>query len=263
MNIRWLNRYNVCEMEGFCVETGRSFTRDGGKYPCFRAAFSFVDSNKQNFSYVKYTLYIKNECDGHNNNFKILDTANILRLLHIFQQIIPFKFKFNDCPQGIFSTVNLELSGTRAQHKALLMLVRTLFEYPHNMCAMDALKLRDEHIPGINMKKFSIISLYMLCLSAVDFSTDESIISHDFPKLMKMCDLKREYSRRNRATVSAVIKKNLNYHVRKMREPDTLEKLISEEGYFERKQIYIENIKNYLEINENHLLPKVFNRYGV
>lgn len=247
MNFRFLNRHNRCEMSGTCQATGKSFHRRNGIYPCFHAAFEFVDENGVNITDISYKLYMKKRCDQINNNFVILDKKNLTRLLRVFKEVIPFHYHFiEDRREPGYLILELTLSGTRLQHKSLLMLSRLLFEYPHNLCAYDALKLRTMKVPGVNMRKFSIISLYMLCLSSYSFSTDECIIRHNHPKLKTVKELKTAFKRKDRKTISAVIKRK-EFEVGTLATPRNVDAIYSDADFERRKAVYIETIKSYLD----------------
>lgn len=245
MNVRYLGRYNRCEMSGRCEDTGFTFRRDGSIYPCFHAAFCFVDRNGRFKSEVNYRLFMKQRCDGVNNNFMILEKPKIVRLLKVFKEVIPFHYKFVEGEEPGFTILELNLVGTRTQHKGLLMLSRMLFEYPHNMCAYDALKLRDMHFDDFNIKQFSLISLYMMCISTTDFSHDECLIQHNHPKLMRVKDLKSAFGNPARKKVSAIVTRK-EFINRDINEPRTLEEIYSDEGFNKRSEIYLQNLRNYL-----------------
>ena len=90
MRISILNRDNICEMEGVCDANGRHFHRDNGSYPCFHAAFSFMDQpgNVSKTYTIDYKLHMRKNYDNRNNNFVVLSKKDMCRLLNSFKMSI-------------------------------------------------------------------------------------------------------------------------------------------------------------------------------
>lgn len=244
MNVRFLNRHNTCTMSGICVETGDRLQRDWNPFACFFAAFDFINQHYTKTFDITYRLHMKKECDGHRNNFVILPKVEMCRLLNSAKQIIPFKFHFElEEEHNGYLTLVLHLVGTGLQHKGLLMLSRMLFEYPHNMCAKDALALRAlGKQDDIDFTKIPLVSLYLLCISSTHFSTDECFIRQHNPDLIPFKELRRKLANKRRKCISLVTPYK-DYPVRVYSVPTTTEDMNSEEDYNRRMVFYIHNIK--------------------
>lgn len=246
-SIRFLNRDNRCIMEGTCLETGKQLYRDSNKYPCFRKAFTFVSSRVGRTFDITYTLIMHKELTDSRNNFVVLSKKDMMRLLTSMQQSIPFKYHFTEDQEDY--RLKMTLVGTALQHKGLLMLSRMLFEFPHNICAADALKIKQEgHLGTTNLKNISIVNLYTLCLSSVpEYSIDESIIGSRLPAMMPTKEFK--HALQNRSTgrkISNVIPRR-NYDGTHF---DSwgydLDGALSENYFNQRKEVYSKNLKRNL-----------------
>lgn len=247
MRINVLNRENRCEMDGICDANGRTFHRDSGPYPCFRAAFSFMNQpgNVSKTYTIDYKLHMRKNYDGRNNNFALLSKKDMCRLLNSFKMSIPFTYHFEE--NITFHILHMHLEGTALQHKGLLMLSRMLFEYPHNVCGVDVLKLRAlGRVGEFDFKKMSLTSLYTLCISSTKFSYDECIISHNTPELIGAKELGRRLGVKNHRVISNVLKSK---HYR----PEIIEFSLGgkvdlgDEGFTRRYAAY----KHNLESNKN------------
>lgn len=247
MRINVLNRENRCEMDGVCDANGRTFYRDGEPYPCFYAAFSFMNQpgNVGKTYTIDYELYIRKNYDRSHNNFALLSKKDMCRLLNSFKMSIPFTYYFKE--DATFHILHMYLEGTALQHKGLLMLSRMLFEYPHNVCGVDALKLRAlGRADGFDFKKMSLTSLYTLCISSVEFSHDECIINHNTPELIGAKELGRRLRIKNRRVISNVLKRK-DYRPEIITLIQNNEIDLGDEGFNRRYAAY----KHNLELNRN------------
>ena len=245
MRIGVLNRDNRCEMNGVCDVNGRHLERDNRSYPCFYAAFAFMNlpGNISKTYTIDYKLYMRKTYNGRDNNFVLLPKKDLCRLLNSFKMSIPFTYHFEDGEE--FHILHLHLAGTALQHKGLLMLSRMLFEYPHNVCGVDVLKLRAlGKVDGFDFKKMSLTSLYTLCISSTSFSHDECIIDHDSPELIGAKELGRRLSIKNRRVISKVLAYK-NYVPQKIEFRERGGRLKLEEGFNHRYAVY----KNNLQLN--------------
>lgn len=269
MKIHSFTRFNVCRMKGSCIETGSTFRRGIDAYPCFYAAFRFMNNNSCKTYDINYDLYILKKYDGYRNNFAVISKIDMCRLLNSIKYIIPFTFSFTDEVEDESKeaayVLHMHLVGTALQHKALLMLSRMLFEYPHNICAKDALNIRTLGKLGDNdVSTLSLINLYILCLSSVStFSYEESIINNVYPTLMKMDDLRKKLKIKRRKLISAVIPQKM-YLVKcwqrsHYKDSDDFDK---EDLIKERVSAYINNLKRNLNAQKD-ILSKIFNRYRI
>ncbi len=246
MNLRLLGRYNKCEMVGVCEATRATLYRGAGIYPCFHAAFAFVDQNRAHICDITYTLYVNKQPDGNYNNFALGSKRDLHRILDSIKYLIPFEYHFEE--DATCYIITMHLVGKRNQHKGLLMLSRALFEYPHNICALDALRLREQRYLGdIDISKYTIIQLYIWFLASTDFSADESIINHHSPHLMKSKVFKRRLNTYSQKRVSAIYPKckhNIRWEL--FDKPRQVETLFTQEGIQCRINTYINNIKQFL-----------------
>lgn len=247
MRISIVNRENRCEMDGVCNANGRTFHRDERPYPCFYAAFAFMNQpgNGGKTYTIDYKLYMRKNHDGSNNNFVLLSKKDMCRLLNSFKMSIPFTYHFEE--DATFHILHMYLEGTALQHKGLLMLSRMLFEYPHNVCGVDALKLRAlGRADGFDFKKMSLTSLYTLCISSTEFSHDECIINHNTPELIGAKELGRRLRVKNRRVISNVLKrKNYRHEIIEFNQGGEVD--LSDEGFNRRYTAY----KHNLESNRN------------
>ena len=247
MRITVLDRDNRCEMNGVCDVNGSHLERDNGSYPCFYAAFAFMSrpGNISKTYTIDYKLYMRKTYNGRDNNFVLLPKKDLCRLLNSFKMSIPFTYHFEDGEE--FYILHLHLAGTALQHKGLLMLSRMLFEYPHNVCGVDVLKLRAlGKVDGFDFKKMSLTSLYTLCISSTIFSHDECIIDHDSPELIGAKELGRRLGIKNRRIISRVLAYK-NYTPQKIEFRKRNGELNLEEDFNYRYATY----KNNLQLNIN------------
>lgn len=240
-NLRFLNRDNRCEMSGTCVETEQTFYRSVESYPCFHAAFAFMNEHPKYTYDISYNLYIRKNCDGRNNNFASLNKKDMCRILNSIKYLSPFKYHFEDTPA--FYVVHMRLVGTSLQHKGLLMLSRMLFEYPHNMIAKDLLSIRDKgYLEDIDVHNYSIIQLYILCISSTYFSDDECFIRTHHPRIVKTEIIRKTLLRKDRKTISRVVSTK-NYRPLLFEWPRNTDARDSEESINARIHIYATNLK--------------------
>lgn len=248
MNLRYLNRNNICEMNGTCVETGATFERNASSYPCFAKAFQFMNNNGAYTYDIEYKLHIRKNCQGRDNNFAVLSKQDMCRLLNSIKYIIPFAYNFKEFTDEGESwyILNMHLRGTRLQHKGLLMLSRMLFEYPHNMCGRDALNIRKRGKLGDqNISNMSLVNLYLLALSSMSFSRDESFIGTRTPELLSMDTLKKKLKIKNRKIISCVVHSK-DYFSERVNLPGDTASRDSLENEENRYNIYAENLKRNL-----------------
>ena len=247
MRINVLNRNNICEMDGVCDANGRTFHRDGRSYPCFYAAFSFMNmpGNVGKTYTIDYKLHIRKTYNDRDNNFVLLPKKDLCRLLNSLKMSIPFTYYFEDREE--FHILHLHLAGTALQHKGLLMLSRMLFEYPHNICGLDTLKLRSlGKKDGFDFKKMSLTSLYTLCISSTYFSCDECIINNNTPELIGAKELGRRLEVKNRRVISNVLRRK-RYFYERVNFIQNEEVNLDDEGFNRRYTTY----KHNLEANIN------------
>ena len=247
MRITVLDRDNRCEMNGVCDVNGSHLERDNGSYPCFYAAFAFMNrpGNISKTYTIDYKLYMRKTYNGRDNNFVLLPKKDLCRLLNSFKMSIPFTYHFEDGEE--FHILHLHLAGTALQHKGLLMLSRMLFEYPHNVCGVDVLKLRAlGKVDGFDFKKMSLTSLYTLCISSTEFSYDECIIDHRTPELIGARELGKRLRIKNRRVISKVLRKK-NYHPEVIIFIRNGEIDLGDEGFNRRYTTY----KHNLELNRD------------
>lgn len=245
MEFRLLERNNVCEMEGCCLTRGRErLLRDAGSYPCFFRAFDYFNRHGAQRYDCTYKLHMHKRYDGQRNNFVVLTKKDMCRILNSVKRIIPFKYHFEDTEDD--HILHMTLEGTGAQHKGLLMLSRMLFEYPHNVCAKDALKLRElKRVNRTDFSKMTLISLYILCISGYDFSQDECIIQTNTPTLISGSELKRELRNIERLQVSHIIPAK-QYRFRRLRRLRSTEEITDEEKLHTRLLAYAANLRSNL-----------------
>jgi hypothetical protein len=247
-NINFLNRDNHCEMEGVCIEDGRTLHRSAARFPCFHAAFEFVTRHSNQTYDITYKLHMNKHCNGQYNNFVVLSKADMMRLLNSVKHVIPFKYHFIDKPNCY--VLKMSLVGTSLQHRGLLMLSRMLFEYPHNLCAADALKIKQQgHLDDVSVKNLTLLNLYTLCLSSAPwYSTDESIISGQSPEMMQTKKFQRALkSKAARLKKVSKVIPGKAYRTRTFEKwGNTLEEAISEENFESRLETYSINLKHNL-----------------
>ncbi len=242
----YLSRYNKCIMIGKCIETGDTFVRNDEKYPCFHAAFDFTNRQPFNHYNIHYKLFICKKFDTVFNNFAILDKASMKRFLSCVKLLIPFKYKFTEDKKYFYLTMDLE--GTMLQHKGLLMLSRTLFEYPHNMCLADALFIKDSGVLGdINVKSYNLFDLYIICLASNCFSRDESFIRQSNYTLLPFDEIRKKLANKRRKGISYVIPYTKKYKTEFIKENwGGLKEMFSPDSIKYRLEVYARNLKSNL-----------------
>lgn len=241
MNLRFLQRDNRCEMNGVCEQTNESLHRGDGSYPCFHAAFEFV-SRHPNYTYdIEYKLCIKKVCDGYYNNFAVLSKKDMCRILNSIKYVVPFTFHFEESYN--YYIVHMKLEGTSMQHKGLLMFSRMLFEFPHNMIAKDLLEIRNKGmLEDVDISKYSLLQLYILCISSTNFSTDECFIRTNRPKIVSTEFIRKTLKRTDRKTISRVVPSK-NYRGQLFSWPGDTDTRDSEENITKRIHTYAINLK--------------------
>ena len=231
-------------MNGKNIRAKRTLYRDSRKYPCFFAAFYYINMYKRGIFDIKYRLHIKKEYSYGENNFAVMPLSSMRRFLNSIKMIIPFKYGFES--NGEEYLLHLHLVGTGNQHKALLMFSRALFEFPHNVCAYDALRLRNlGTIDDIDYKSIPLYNIYINCLTGWHFSEDESIINCRNTELLTTHELKEAFSDKERSSISS------KFHSKKIRvrlvpfRHDTTE-IYSDKAFKERVEVYSFNYKERL-----------------
>lgn len=248
IDLRYLNRHNVCEMSGVCCENGDTFYRDNRRYPCFRAAFDFVSRYAGRTYNITYKLHILKQPDQNGNNFAVLSKFDMMKLLNSVKHVIPFKYHFIEHPDDY--VLKMSLTGTSLQHKGLLMLSRMLFEFPHNLCAADALHLKKMgRLGDVNLRHLTLINLYTLCISSVPYySLDECIINGQLPEMISTKKLQKAL--RSRAVrnkkISKIIPGKMYQGLRFGSWGISVEEAFSEPRIKERFEIYSTNLKRNL-----------------
>lgn len=244
MEIKYLERCNRCEMNGKNIRAKRTLYRDSRKYPCFFAAFYYINMYKRGIFDIKYRLHIKKEYSYGENNFAVMPLSSMRRFLNSIKMIIPFKYGFES--NGEEYLLHLHLVGTGNQHKALLMFSRALFEFPHNVCAYDALRLRNlGTIDDIDYKSIPLYNIYINCLTGWHFSEDESIINCRNTELLTTHELKEAFADKERSSISS------KFHAKGIRvrlvpfRHDTTE-IYSDKAFKERVEVYSFNYKERL-----------------
>ena len=244
MEINYLERYNQCEMNGKNIRAKKTLYRDSNIYPCFFAAFYYINMYKRGIFDIKYRLHIKKEYSYGENNFAIMPLSSMRRFLNSIKMIIPFKYGFES--NGEEYLLHLHLVGTGNQHKALLMFSRALFEFPHNVCAYDALRLRNlGTIDDIDYKSIPLYNIYINCLTGWHFSEDESIINCRNIELLTTHELKEAFADKERSSISN------KFHAKGIRvrlvpfRHDTTE-IYSDRAFKERAEVYSFNYKERL-----------------
>ena len=231
-------------MNGKNIRAKRTLYRDSLKYPCFFAAFYYINMYKRGIFDIKYRLHIKKEYSYGENNFAVMPLSSMRRFLNSIKMIIPFKYGFES--NGEEYLLYLHLVGTGNQHKALLMFSRALFEFPHNVCAYDALRLRNlGTIDDIDYKSIPLYNIYINCLTGWRFSEDESIINCRNIELLTTHELKEAFADKERSSISS------KFHSKEIRvrlvpfRRDTTE-IYSDRAFKERVEVYSFNYKERL-----------------
>ena len=231
-------------MNGKNIRAKRTLYRDSRKYPCFFAAFYYINMYKRGIFDIKYRLHIKKEYSYGENNFAVMPLSSMRRFLNSIKMIIPFKYGFES--NGEEYLLHLHLVGTGNQHKALLMFSRALFEFPHNVCAYDALRLRNlGTIDDIDYKSIPLYNIYINCLTGWNFSGDESIINCRNTELLTTHELKEAFADKERSSISSKFNsKEIRVRLVPFRH-DTTE-IYSDKAFKERVEVYSFNYKERL-----------------
>lgn len=231
-------------MNGKNIRAKRTLYRDSLKYPCFFAAFYYINMYKRGIFDIKYRLHIKKEYSYGENNFAVMPQNDMRRFLNSIKMIIPFKYGFESNEEEYL--LHLHLVGTGNQHKALLMFSRALFEFPHNVCAYDALQLRNlGTVDDIDYKSIPLYNIYINCLTGWNFSGDESIINCRNIELLTTHELKEAFADKERSSISS------KFHSKEIRvrlvpfRHDTTE-IYSDRAFKERVEVYSFNYKERL-----------------
>lgn len=231
-------------MNGKNIRAKRTLYRDSRKCPCFFAAFYYINMYKRGIFDIKYRLHIKKEYSYGENNFAVMPLSSMRRFLNSIKMIIPFKYGFES--NGEEYLLHLHLVGTGNQHKALLMFSRALFEFPHNVCAYDALRLRNlGTIDDIDYKSIPLYNIYINCLTGWHFSEDESIINCRNTELLTTHELKEAFADKERSSISSKFhSKETKVRLVPFRH-DTTE-IYSDKAFKERVEVYSFNYKERL-----------------
>lgn len=231
-------------MNGKNTRAKKTLYRDSNIYPCFFAAFYYINRYKGGIFDIKYRLHIKKEYNRCANNFAVMSLNSMRRFLNSIKMIIPFKYGFES--NGEEYLLHLHLIGTGNQHKALLMFSRALFEFPHNVCAYDALRLRNlGTVDDIDYKSIPLYNIYINCLTGWHFSEDESIINCRNIELLTTHELKEAFADKERSSISS------KFHSKEIRvrlvpfRHDTTE-IYSDRAFKERVEVYSFNYKERL-----------------
>lgn len=231
-------------MNGKNTRAKKTLYRDSNIYPCFFAAFYYINRYKGGIFDIKYRLHIKKEYNRCANNFAVMPQNDMRRFLNSIKMIIPFKYGFES--NGEEYLLHLHLVGTGNQHKALLMFSRALFEFPHNVCAYDALRLRNlGTVDDIDYKSIPLYNIYINCLTGWHFSEDESIINCRNIELLTTHELKEAFADKERSSISS------KFHSKETRvrlvpfRHDTTE-IYSDRAFKERVEVYSFNYKERL-----------------
>lgn len=247
--MKYLRRYNRCVMYGTCIENQAVFSRNDRDYPCFQKAFRFMDNNSKKTYKISYKLFIRKKCSFPQNNFAVIKKSAMRRMLSCMKLLIPFTYHFEE--DNTYFYLNMDLTGTALQHKALLMLSRSLFEFPHNMCLSDALYIRDlGKLGDIDIRHYNLINLYLICLASNNFSVDESIISRHDISLLSFDKLKKKLKDKRRVIISRVIPYRKEYIGLKIiwNPGEDLVDVFSPESINSRLETYAKNLERILNV---------------
>lgn len=246
MNLRYLDRNNICEMHGVCDNTGDTLYRSENSFPCFYAAFAFMSNCRYTYS-INYDLHIRKICDGYYNNFAVLNKKDMCRILNSIKYLIPFHFKFEENEDFYIVHIKLE-HATALQHKGLLMLSRMLFEFPHNMCAKDALEIRNQHmLKDMDIRKFTIVQLYLICISSTRFSRSECFIRENAFRMVSSDFLRNKLRIKGKTVISSVIP-YVQYFPKFIKVPYNTDERDNIKEVEERYNVYSINLKNSLDV---------------
>lgn len=253
MNLRFLNRNNRCAMDGFVVgDEDNCFQRDDSSFPCFYKAFAFCTCNLWKLLDITYDLYIGDAGDPENdnmNNFNIFTREQQTYILEQIKSIVPVEYQLGESSIELddakYFRIRLHLVGSGMQHKTLLNMSRMLFEYPHNVCAFDAISLEHCVDTGMDITCWSFIQRYVMCLCSYNFSTDESLISYRNPILISDKKLKGLVANRCRKYCRNVFPrshKEVDYDdVEFVDCASTTHELLSGENFVARVEVYKKN----------------------
>jgi hypothetical protein len=207
MNLIGLSRDNRCSMHGTSSTSIAVLDRDNSRFPCFAAAFRFCENAKATYDF-NYALHIHKTADGIHNNFALFPKKEMCRILNSIKYLIPFTYHFEENEKDYI--VMMHLRGTALQQKGLLMLSRMLFEFPHNMCALDALKVRAlGNLDGEDISEYSLVQLYLLFISSMWFSSDECFIANRNVKIKSSKFIQRSLKKHNKKIISNVLNERI------------------------------------------------------
>lgn len=244
---RTLHRHNVCEITGGTPRTPQVLIRNGVDiYPCFAHAFHYMNEKPGAKTFImQYKLHIKKAFDSYANNFAILQKKDMCRYLNAIKQYIPFKYHFEDLGEEYLVVLNI--TGTAYQNKALLMLSRGLFEFPHNLCVYDAIKMRDSHDLPEEQRKMSLFHLYLLCLtSQSEFSIDESIINGHCIKPLSGRDFREALKEPSKRNISHIFGTSITYRPERRGFSLYSETYLSDASYQSRRDLYLRNLNGFI-----------------
>lgn len=240
MNLVGLRRDNRCVMNGTSSTNQYPLVRSDDRYPCFAAAFRFCANARATYNF-NYKLYIHKRPDGINNNFALFPKKDMCRILNSIKYLIPFTYHFEENEYDYI--IVMHLRGTALQQKGLLMLSRMLFEFPHNMCALDALKVRQlGNLEGEDISGYSLVQLYLQFISSMYFSSDECFINNPQVKIENSKFIQKALKRRTGKIISNVLK--TPFQGRLLRLPDwpkSTEEMLSE--FAHRVSVYSINFR--------------------
>lgn len=238
MNLIGLNRDNRCVMHGTSSTSSAVLTRDESRFPCFAAAFRFCANARATYDF-NYELHIHKVFDGVFNNFALFPKKEMCRILNSIKYLIPFTYHFEESVHDYI--VKMHLRGTVLQQKGLLMLSRMLFEFPHNMCALDALKIRTlGNLDGEDISGYSLVQLYLLFISSMWFSSDECFIDNRYAKIKNSKFIQHALKSHTRKIISNVLSDRIPRNLLNVRLPRDTTQIDSDFAY--RTVIYRTNL---------------------
>lgn len=240
MNLIGLRRDNRCIMNGTSSFSQPALARSDDRYPCFAAAFRFCSNARATYD-IDYELHIHKRLDGINNNFALFPKQDMCRILNSIKYLIPFTYHFEDDDEDYI--VVMHLRGTALQQKGLLMLSRMLFEFPHNMCAWDALKVRQlGHLGNEDISGYSLVQLYLQFISSMHFSSDECFIADSQVKIENSKFIQKALKKRTGKIISNVLKTPFQVRLRRIPDwPSNTDNMQNEFAY--RVAVYSANFK--------------------
>lgn len=245
MNCKFLARDNRCSMRGTALTSGKTFKRDLASYPCFASAFRFINRYPNELYKIYYNLHIRKKCDGVRNNFALIDKINMKKFLKSFTELIPFTFYIKESETDYI--VHMELTGTGVQHKGLLMLSRCLFQFPHNLCGYDAIKMQEIGIINdIDCSTIPLYYLYLVGIASTHAPGVECFISRRDIKLLPINELRKKLKSKRRINVNSIIPGNRKKRtcITTINDTDSVEDV---EWFNERVDIYLNNYRLSIE----------------